>query len=153
MIDNVEAALVTAFPGVKIDRAMIDEPTAHWSVYDDRADLAAFEGKTWRDLPAALLVRHSTLPVYAGDALFRATLPGYLFYLLHERKQFNDMPFQLSHQLTRKNDPASHPIFDRRIAPFTRAQRAAVRDVLAHLATVTPMQDTMARALITWQNL
>lgn len=153
MVENLEAALATAFPGVTIDRAMIDEPTANWSVYDDRADLAAFENKSWRNLPAELLVRHPTLPVYAGDMLFRATLPGYLCYLLHERKRFNDLPFQLAGQLTRKDDPASHPKFDRRVAIFTRAQRAAVRDVLAHLATVSPMEDTMSRALATWNNL
>jgi len=47
MIEKFEDALVSAFPPVKIDRAMIDEPTALWHVYDD-SDLAAFEGRTWR---------------------------------------------------------------------------------------------------------
>lgn len=152
-IEKLESALVSAFPPVTIDRAMLDEPTANWSVYDDEADLVAFQGQTWRGLPADVLVRHPTLPVYAGDTLFRATLPGYLRYLLHERKQFNDLPFQLAGQLTRKNNPASQTKFDRRIATFSPAQRAAVRDVLAHLATVSPMEDTMSIALSTWNNL
>jgi hypothetical protein len=149
-IHDLETALVSAFPAVTIDRTMIDEPTANWSVYDDRAELVAFEGKTWRDLPADLLVRHSVLPIYAGDTLFHATVAGYLSYLLHERSQFNDLPFQLAAQLTRKDDPASQPKFDRRIARFTPAQRAAVHDVLAHLATISPMEEAMSRALATW---
>ena len=152
-IEKLEAALAAAFPAVPIDRAMIDEPTANWGVYDDPAGLAALEGKTWRELPAELLVRHPTLPIFAGDALFRATLPGYLRYLLHERRQFNDLPFQLGSQLTRGGDPALHAKFDRRIAPLDPAQRAAVRDVVAHLATVPPMQETMSRALATWDHL
>jgi hypothetical protein len=152
-IEDLEAALASAFPPVAIDRAMIDEPTANWSVYDDHAGLAAFEGKTWRDLPAELLVRHASLPVYAGDALWRATLPGYLWYLLHERRQFNDLPFQLARQLTRRDDPDYHPKFDRRIAAFSPAQRAAIRDVLGLLATVSPMEDTMSPALATWNHL
>jgi hypothetical protein len=153
MIEKLEDALVTSFPPVKIDRAMIDEPTALWHVYDDYSDLAAFEGKTWRELPAELIVRHSTLPIYAGDSLWCAILPGYLWYLLHERKRFNDLPFQLAGQFTRKDDPESHPRFDRRIAAFSPAQRAAIRDVLTLLATVSPMEETMSLALATWNNL
>jgi hypothetical protein len=153
MPDNLEAALVKAFPAEIIDRAVIDEPTANWAVYDDQENLAAFENKTWQELPAELLERHSTLPVYAGDALFHATLPGYLCLLLHERKVFNDLPFQIASQLTRKDDPKHNPKFDRRVARFTQAQRVAVRDVLTHLATVSPLEDTMSRALATWNNL
>ena len=153
MSDKLEDALVSAFPPVKIDRAMIDEPTALWHVYDDYADLAAFEGKTWRELPAELIVRHATLPIYAGDSLWRATLPGYLLYLLHARGQFNEVPSQLARQLTRREDPEYHPKFDRRIGPFSPAQRAAIRDVLTLLATVPLMEDTMSRALATWNNL
>jgi hypothetical protein len=153
MSDNFEVTLAKAFPAEMIDRALIDEPTANWTVYDDRESLADFENKTWQELPAELLERHSTLPVYAGDALFHATLPGYLRLLLHERKVFNDLPFQIASQLTRKDDPNHHPKFDRRVARFTLDQRAAVRDVLAHLATVSPLEDTMSRALATWNNL
>ncbi len=152
-IEDLDALLISAFPAATIDRAMIDEPTANWSVYDDHADLVAFEGRTWLDLPADVLVRHSTLPVHAGDALFRATLPGFLRHLLHERQRFNDLPFQLAGQLTRKDVPASHPKFDRRIAPFTSPQRTAVRDVLVHLATISPMEDSMSRAVATWNRL
>jgi len=152
-VEQLEAALLAAFPPVVIDRAMIDEPTAVWSVYDDYAELAALEGKTWRDLTPELLYKHSTLPVFAGDALWRATLPGCLWYLLHERTLFNDLPFQLASQLTRKDDPESHPMFDRRIAPLSPVQRAAVRDVLTLLATVSPLEEAMSRALATWNNL
>ena len=153
MPDNLETTLARAFPAEMIDRAVIDEPTANWTVYDDREHLATFEDKTWQELPAELLERHSTLPVYAGDALFHATLPGYLCLLLHERKVFNDLPFQIASQLTRKDDREHHSKFDRRVAWFTQAQRTAVRDVLAHLATVSPLEDTMSRALATWNNL
>ncbi len=153
MIEKLEQALASAFPPITIDRAMIDEPTAVWDFYEDYADLAAFEGKTWRELAPELLYKHSMLPVFAGDALWRATLPGYLWYVLHERTLFNELPFQLASQLTRKDDPDSHPRFDRRIAPFSDAQRAAIRDVLAVLATVSPLEETMSRAFATWKNL
>lgn len=153
MIEKLEQALVSAFPPIMIDRAMLDEPTANWDAYEDHADLVAFEGKTWRDLAPELLYRHSMLPVFAGDALWRATLPSYLWYVLHERTLFNDLPFQLASQLTRKSDPDSHPRFDRRIAPFSPRQRATIRDVLALLAMVPPLEETMSRALATWNNL
>ena len=153
MIEKLEDALVAAFPPVQIDRAMIDEPTALWHVYDDYNDLAALEGKTWQELPAESIVRHATLPIYAGDSLWRATLPGYLWYLLHAREQFNEVPSQLALQLTRREDPEYHPKFDRRIGPFTPVQRAVIRDVLGFLATVPLMEDTMSRALASWNNL
>jgi len=149
--NDLDAALASAFPAVIIDRAMIDEPTANWSVYDDRADLVAFEAKSWRELPVALLKAHSTLPIYAGDGLFRATLPAYLKYLLHERHDFNDLPFQLAGQLTRRTD-VDNVKLDRRLALLTASQRAAVRDVLAHLATVPPMEEAMGRAFATWNH-
>jgi len=153
MIEKLEDALASAFPPITIDRAMIDEPTANWDAYEDYADLVAFEDKTWRDLAPALLYKHSMLPVFAGDALWRATLPGYLWHLLHERTRFNDLPFQLASQLTRKVDPNSHPRFDRRIAPFSPTQRATIRDALTLLATVSPLEEAMSRALATWNNL
>jgi hypothetical protein len=152
-IEDLEKALVSAFPPVVIDRAMIDDPAALWHVYDDYAELTAFEGKTWRDLPAELIVRHATLPIYAGDSLWRATLPGYLWYLLRARGQWNEVPSQLACQLTRREDPEYHPKFDRRIAPFSRLQCSVIRDVLELLATVPLMEDTMSRALATWNNL
>jgi hypothetical protein len=122
-------------------------------VYDDYSDLAAFEGKTWRELPAELIVRHAILPIYAGDSLWRATLPGYLWYLLHVREHFNEVPSPLALQLTRREDPEYHPKFDRRIGPFSPEQRVAIRDVLAVLATAPLMEDTMSRAFATWNNL
>lgn len=153
MIEKLEDALMSAFPPVTIDRAMIDEPTAIWDVYEDYADLALFEGKTWRDLTPELLYRHSALLAFAGDALWRAALPGYLRYLLHERTLFNALPWQLAGQLTRKDDPEYHPKFDRRIAPLSPTQRATVRDVLKLLATVSPIEEAMSRALATWNSL
>ena len=74
MIEKLEDPLTSAFPLVTIDRAMIDEPTALWHVYDDYAELAAFEGKTWREFAPELLYKHSMLLVFAGDDLWRATL-------------------------------------------------------------------------------
>ena len=129
------------------------ESTAIWDVYEDYADLATFEGKTWRDLPAELMYRHSALPLWAGDALWRAILPGYLWYLLHERQRFNDLPFQLAGELTRSDDPAALVKFDRRIATFSAEQRAVIRDVIALLATVRPMEEPMSRALATWNSV
>lgn len=157
-IEELETALVSAFPPVVIDRAMIDDPTAlwhvaQWQVYDDYADLAAFEGKTWHEFPAELLWRHSTMLLYAGDALWRAALPGYLLYLLHERQRFNDLPWQVAGQLRRKDDPEDHPKFDRRISPFSSVQRATIRNVIAYLATVPPAEEIMSEALRTWKNL
>jgi hypothetical protein len=149
MIEKLEDALTSAFPPVTIDRAMIDEPTANWSVYDDSADLVAFEGKTWRELPAALLKHHPTLPIYSGDALFCTTLPAFLRYLLHERESFNDLPFQLAGQLTRRTDVDNKKL-DRRLSRLTTAQRAVVGEMLAYLATVAPMDEIMGRALATW---
>ncbi len=152
-IDELDAVLTSAFPAVSIDRATIDEPSALWHVYDDSADLTSFDGRTWTELSSELVFRHSTLPIYAGDSLFHSTVPAYLRYLMHERTRFNDLPLQLGAQLTRRDDPETHPKFDRRVALFNPAQRIAVRDVLAHLATVRPMEDTMACALATWNNL
>lgn len=153
MIEKLEAALASSFPPVTIDRAMIDEPSALWHVYDDYDELAVFEGKTWRELPSELIVRNATLPIYAGDSLWRATLPGYLWYLLHSHGQRNEVSSQLATQLTRREDPEYHPKFARRIAPFSTTQCAAIRDVLSFLATVPLMEDTMSRALATWDNL
>ena len=153
MIEKLEDALSSAFPPITIDRAMIDEPTAIWDVYEDYADLAAFEGKTWRELAPELLYKHSALLLWAGDAFWRAILPSYLWYLLHERTLFNDLPFQVASQLTRKDDPEYHPKFDRRISGLSREQRAAIRDVLTLLATVSPLEEAMSRALASWNNL
>ena len=153
MIKTLENELVSEFPLITISRAMIDEPTAIWDVYENYADLVAFEGKTWRDLSTELLCRHSALPLWAGDDFWRSTLPGYLWYLLHERKHFNDLPFQLAGALTRSSDPAAQSKFDRRVAPLSTTQRAAVRDVLALLVTVRPMEEPMSRALASWNDL
>src|SRR5512140_1567980 len=146
MIEELEKALTFAFPPVMIDRAMIDEPTAIWDVYEDYADLAAFESKTWRELAPELLYKHSALLLWAGDAFWRATLPGYLWYLLHERTLFNDLPWQLAGELTRSDDPAARLKFDRRIAALSAEQRAVIRDVVALLATMRPMEQPMSRA-------
>lgn len=153
MTEKLEDALASAFPPVTIDRAMLDEPTAIWDVYEDRGDLVALEGKTWRELAPELLYRHSALPLWAGDALWRAILPGYLRYLLRERTRFNDLPFQLAGELTRSDDPGARVKFDRRIAAFSAEQRAVIRDVVAVLAKVRPMEEPMSRALATWNDV
>jgi hypothetical protein len=152
-IEELAEALVSAFPPVVIDRAMIDDPTANWDVYEDYADLAAFEGKTWRELAPELLYKHSALLLWVGDVLWRAILPGYLWYLLHERTLFNDLPWQVAGELTRSDDPAARLKFDRRTAPLSGEQRAVIRDVVAHLSTVRPMEQPMTRALATWNNV
>jgi hypothetical protein len=153
MIEKLEDALTSAFPPITIDRTMIDEPTARWDLYDDYAELGAFEDKTWRELPAELIVRHATLPIYAGDSLWRATLPGYLRYLLHEHHRLDEVPFQLARQLTRREDPEYHSRFDRRIEALSPKQRIAIRDVLALLATVSPLEEAISAPLATWNNL
>src|SRR5215475_202164 len=141
MTEKLENALASAFPPVAIDRAMIDEPTAIWDVYEDYADLAAFEGKTWRELVPQLLFKHSALLLWAGDAFWRALLPGYLWYLLHERTLFNDLPWQVAGELTRREDPGARLRFDRRIAALSAEQRAVIRDAVARLATRRPMEE------------
>jgi hypothetical protein len=90
-----------------------------------------------------------TLSIYAGDALFCTTLPALLRYLLHERESFNDLPFQLAGQLTRRTDVDNKKL-DRRLSRLTTAQRAVVGEMLAYLATVAPMDEIMGRALATW---
>lgn len=152
-VEELEAALVAAFPPVVIDRAMIEEPTANWDVYEDHADLAAFEGKTWRELAPERLYKHSALLLWAGDVFWRTVLPGYLWYLLHERTLFNDLPWQVAGELTRSDDPAAGLKFDRRVAPLSAEQRAVIRDVVALLSTVRPMEQPMSRALATWNNV
>lgn len=149
VVARLDEALVAAFAPVTIDRAMIDEPTANWDVYEKRGELAALEGKSWREIGTDWLFRHSALLLWAGDALWRATLPAYLRYLLHERERFNDLPFQVAGELTRSADGPTGK-FDRRTAALSTEQRGAIRDVVAHLATITPMQEPMARALATW---
>jgi hypothetical protein len=153
MIEQLEAALLAAFPPVAIDRAMIDEATANWDVYEDYAALGAFEGKTWRELAPELLYRHSALLLWVGDALWRVVLPGYLWYLLHERTLFNDLPWQVAGELTRGDDPAARLKFDRRVAALSERQRTVVRDVVAHLTTVRPMEQPMYRAHTTWKSI
>lgn len=153
MIEKLEDALTSAFPQVTINRAMIDEPTAIWDVYEDYADLAAFEGKTWRELTPELLYKHSALLLWAGDTCWRAVLPGYLWYLLHERTLFNDLPWQVAGELTRRDDPAARLKFDRRIAALSAEQRAVIRDVVAFLSTIRPMEQPMSLALATWNNV
>lgn len=153
MIENLEAALIAAFPPVAIDRAMIDEPSARWDPYPRYDDLVEFEGKTWRELTRDIVFAHEALPVYAGDQLWRTVLPAYLWYLLHERREFNMLPFQLASQLSRKEDPDSRAHLDRRIEALSREQRVAIRNTLAFLATITPMEECMSRAMATWNDL
>ncbi len=152
-VADLDAQLAAAFPPVPIDRETIDEPTSLWDVYDGYTEVAGLEGKNWREVPAAVLVRHPSLLVYAGDALFRMLLPAYLRYLLHERTTFNALPFQVASQLTRNADPELHPKFDRRVAQLTCAQRSVVRDALTLLARVPPMEEPMATAFETWKHL
>jgi len=152
-VDNLDAELVAAFPAIALERASINEPTSLWDVYDDHAEIVALAGKTWRELPSELLFRHPSLLVYAGDGLFRAVLPAYLRYLLHERERFNALPFQVAGQLTRTSDPDRHKKFDRRIALLTAPQRAVIRNVLELLSTVRPMEEPMTEALATWKQL
>lgn len=150
--DELNTALAAAFPDLPIDRATIDEPTGRWDYYDDVSELRSLEGLTWRQLEPGFLSRHATLVNYAGDELFRAVLPAYLRYLLNSQPS-NEVPFHVGGQLTRRDDADGRRIFDRRIDPLTAAQRIAVREVLAHLATVVPMDEVMTRAHATWCRL
>lgn len=83
-------------------------------------------------------------------------MPAYLQHLLRERRHFDDLPFQLARHLTRPTDPDGQQKFARRIAPLSAAQREVIRGVLALLAllaTVSPVEAAMARALTTWNDL
>ena len=149
--DRLERTLESAFPAVAIDRAMIDEPTSLWDDYERRPDLAAIEGKTWRDIDAEWLWNNGALLVYAGDELWRAILPAYLARLLRGFDRVDSMPWHVARTLERKPERAR--TFDRRIAPFSAAQRSAIRDVLALLSTVDPIAGPMTRAFETWKTI
>ncbi len=141
----LDDCLVTAFPPVVIDRAMIEESTAVWDAYLETEELAWFEGTHWRQLPSTLLYRHATLLGCAGDSLFRSLLPAFLRYLLHEHHELNDMPWHVATQLAKRDAK-----FDRRVELLTPAQREAIRTVLAHLATVRRIDEVMMRAYTAW---
>lgn len=147
-IEALRAALIAAFPAEPLARDLLDEPTN----YEERAELAPLAGRTWRDIEPGFLVRHASLLVYASAAQYRALLPAYLLYLL-DHDAFNEVPFQVARQLTRKDDPVDQQIFDRRIAGLGTDQRGVVRRVIAHLATKEPMQEAMSRAVPSWQRL
>ncbi len=151
--DELVEALANAFPTSIIDSTLRDEPSATWSVYDDVADLESIWGKSWQELPAEALVRHATLPIYAGDQLFHAIVPAFLRHVLLEDRRVDELPFQLAGQLTRSDELDRQPKFDRRAALFTPAQRATVRDVLAHLSSRPAIDEPMARAMETWDPL
>ena len=150
--DELNQLLSAAFPPMPIDRATLDEATGRWDYYDNASELSSLEGLTWPEVEPAFLARHANLMNYAGDALFRATLPAYLRYLVVERPS-NEVPFHVGGQLIRKDDLDGQRIFDRRTTSMTKEQRVAVREVLAFLATVVPMDEVMTRAHATWSEL
>jgi uncharacterized protein DUF6714 len=145
---ELRASLLAAFPAAPLSKELLAEPTN----YEEHHELATLAGTTWRDITTAFLVRHASLLVYASPSQYRALLPAYLLYLV-EHDAFNEVPFQVARQLTRKDDPTDQQIFDRRIAGLDAAQRAVVRRVIEHLATKEPMQEPMSRALASWQQL
>ena len=142
------AALEAAFPPVAIDRAMIDEPTSLWDDYDDYPDLAELEGNSWRDVDAAWLWKHPDMLVGCGDSLWRALLPAYLALLLRPLDRVNSLPWHVAGVLERNPERATK--VDRRVAPLTHAQRAAIRAALVRLAAIHPFEAPMARALASW---
>jgi hypothetical protein len=148
--DDLEAKLVAAFPAQTIDRSMIDEPTAVWDEYDEAGELHAFEGKTWRELPADLIERHIALLVHAGDTLFLALLPAYLRHLLDEPTVHNALPYHVAGELERPEVPTPSLRYERRAARLTSAQRTATADVLGYLATKFRIGARMARVLASW---
>jgi len=150
--DDLRAALIAAFPAEPITRDTIDEPLANWDVYEEAGELSMLEGKTWLELDAAVVEHHDVLMPYAGNALFRATLPAYLLYLV-EHPAYNEVPFHVGGQLSRADDPTDLKTIDRRVAPLTAGQRAAVRRVIGYLTTREPMKEVMARALETWDRV
>lgn len=149
---DLRAALIAAFPAVAITREAIDDPLAHWDVYEETGDLGMLEGKTWLQLEPALIEHHAVLPVYAGDALFRAVLPAYLLHVL-EHDADSEVPYHVAGSLTRKDDSTRWKVFDRRVAPLTVAQRAAVHRVLKLRAAREPARRIMTAALETWDQL
>lgn len=108
--------------------------------------LDAFVGKTWRDSSSQLLLRHASLPIYAGDTLFRVLLPAYLRYLLHE--QFGVMPEHVGGELGGHRN--SRHKFERRVALLTTTQRTTIRAVLEELAKNPHFTDAMTPALAAW---
>lgn len=150
-VETLERQLVAAFPAAVIDREMIDEPTARWLGYAKYPQLAELEGKTWLDVTEDWLWRNPMLLGFVGDGLWRAVLPAYLRYLLHEHDEWNSLPTHVAGWLTRKGDLISR--FDRRLALLSAAERAAIHDVVSRLSTRLRMQEAMSRALATWDEL
>jgi hypothetical protein len=148
-VDELCSSLFKAFPRTPITRAAIDDPEAIWDVYDERADLASVVGKTWDEIEPASIVRHDVLLIYAADELYRLMLPAYLHYLLRN-EAYNEVPFHVAGQLTRKNDPAGHARFEARVGSLTNEQRSVVREMIVHLSQVEPMQAVMRVALSAW---
>jgi hypothetical protein len=145
------AALEAAFPATTIDRAMIEAPTSLWDDYDDHAELTELEGKTWRDVDREWLWKHPDLLIGSGDELWRALVPAYLVLLLGEPDHVSSLPWHVAGTLERKPDRATK--FDRRIAPLSATQRAAIRQALERLATMSPFEAPMVRALETWKSI
>ena len=146
---ELRAALIAAFPPAPITRETILAPDARWDHYDERDDLPLLEGRSWPELAPEVLERHSALLTHAGGALYRAVLPAYLMFLA-EHDVHTALPFHVTGQLTRKDDPVDQQIFDERVGPMTARQRAVVRRAVEFLATREPMREAMAVALRSW---
>jgi hypothetical protein len=144
---DLDGSLTDAFPAVTIDHSMLDEPSMVEG-YSKADELDAFVGKTWRDSSSQLLLRHASLPIYAGDTLFRVLLPAYLRYLLHEQQQFGVMPEHVGGELGGHRN--SRHKFERRVALLTTTQRTTIRAVLEELAKNPHFTDAMTPALAAW---
>lgn len=133
----LDAKLAAAFPEVSIDRAMIDEQTAKWDIYDNTEGLTDFVGTRWTELDPELLIRHMSLPLYAGDSLWRATLalsiaeldPGTRF---HEKSTMLSMR-RWEHERTLievdgdRTEVRDRVTFERRVAVLGPLLRVGVR--------------------------
>lgn len=150
---DVRAALIAAFPPRPITREMIEEPTSRWwNSEDGDAMKPRLEGRRWTELDKAFIESFPAVMRYAGTETYAAVLPAYLAYLL-DFEGYNEVPFVVAGQLSRKDDAVDQRIFDARIAPLSAEQRALVTQVIQLLTTRPPMEEVMKVALKTWQSL
>jgi hypothetical protein len=108
---------------------------------------AAFVGKSWRDVSAAVAQHHhDTLPFFSDEG-FRHFLPAWLRGALEPD---TDLDFYALQALRPALGAAERPAFERRMAGFTAEQRAVIAAFLAHLAPDDFDADALAAARSYW---
>ena len=149
-VAELKRQIEEAFPGAAVDaRAVV--PHERDSEY--REVKAAFAGKRWTELSAAVVAAHrESLPLLT-PAAFRHLFPAFLIASLGAER---DLSFNNLDELAPPVDPAGLARFEERTGPFSQAQRKALagwlRWVKATQADDVPA-DQLERALQHWEAL